>query len=80
MQRLHRAIEPSNEQPSDGEIFSRLLSQLSERRWSFDPISVLEEIAMSVPAYAGLTYERVGWLGHSLPDSDAAEAESPHAA
>jgi len=34
---------------------------------------------MSVPAYAGLTYERVGWLGCPLSDSDVVEAESPHA-
>lgn len=79
VQRLRQAIQPPADQPNDGEIFSRILSWLAGRRWSFDPESVLEEIALSVPAYAGLTYDRVGRLGYALPDSGAAEAESPHA-
>jgi NADH-quinone oxidoreductase subunit G len=66
VQRLHRAFEPPDNQPSDGEIFSRLLGQLSEGRWTFQPESVLEEIAAAVPAYAGLTYAAVGPLGFAV--------------
>ena len=72
VQWLQRAIEPPDGQPSDGEIFSRLLSQLGEARWSFAPESVLAEIAAAVPAYAGLTSACIGALGYQLPDASAA--------
>jgi NADH-quinone oxidoreductase subunit G len=68
VQRLHRAINPPEDQLGDGEIFSRLLAQLTEGLPAFDPAAVLEEIAQAVPAYAGLTYERIGPLGSQLPD------------
>ena len=67
VQQIHRAIAPPNDQPSDGEIFSRLLNQLGEARWTFEPIAVLEEIAAAIPAYAGITFARVGALGYALP-------------
>lgn len=66
VQRLQRAFEPLNDQPSDGHIFSRLLGQLSEGRWTFEPEAVLEEIAAAVPGYAGLTYPGIGPLGVAL--------------
>ncbi len=71
VQRLHRAIEPPDGQPSDGDVFSRLLAQLTEGRPLFDPATVLQEIAAAVPAYAGLTVERVGPLGYALPNTAA---------
>jgi predicted molibdopterin-dependent oxidoreductase YjgC len=63
VQRLQRAFAPLDGQPSDGEIFTHLLMRLSEGRWTFEPESVLEEIAASVPAYAGLSYAGVGPQG-----------------
>ncbi len=69
VQRLQRAIEPLNDQPSDGEIFTRILSRLGEGRWAFQPSAVLEEIAAAVPAYAGLSYARVGPLGVGVADA-----------
>jgi NADH-quinone oxidoreductase subunit G len=74
VQRLLRAIDPPNEQPSDGEIFSRLLNHLGEGRWSFDPEAVLLEIAATVPAYAGMTLTRIGALGCPLPDAASVAA------
>ena len=68
VQRLQRAFLRRSDQPSDGEIFSRLLTRLGEGRWSFDPLAVLQEIAATVPAYAGLSYAKVGPLGWPLPE------------
>ncbi len=73
VQRLHRAICAPDDQPSDGEIFSQLLTKLSEQRWGFDPKSVFEEIAMHVPRYAGLRFEQLGGLGCALPDCQLGE-------
>ena len=63
VQQVHRAIAPPDEQPSDGEIFSRLLNRVSEARCTFDPVAVLDEIAAAVPAYAGISFARVGAQG-----------------
>jgi NADH-quinone oxidoreductase subunit G len=79
VQRLSRAIEPADGQLSDGEIFTRVLGQVTEGRLSFDPAAVLTEIAQAVPAYAGLTIERVGPLGVELPQP-AADAATGHPA
>jgi predicted molibdopterin-dependent oxidoreductase YjgC len=68
VQQLQRAFAPLNGQPSDGEIFTRLLMQLSEGRWTFEPESVLEEIAATVRAYAGLSYAGVGPQGVALAE------------
>ena len=68
IQRLYRSINPPEGQLSDGEIFSRLLAQVTEGLPTFEPGAVLEEIAQAVPAYAGLTFDRVGSQGWQLPD------------
>ncbi|MFQ5665453.1 MAG: molybdopterin-dependent oxidoreductase [Candidatus Binatia bacterium] len=75
VQRVHRAVEAPNGQPNDGEIFSRLLSQLTEALPSFEPATVLREIAVAVPAYAGLSLERIGPLGYALASDAHAEAQ-----
>lgn len=70
VQCLHRAVEAPDDQPEDGEIFSRLMRHLSDRPASFDAESVFAEIAKSVPGYSGLTYARLGTLGLALPESN----------
>ncbi len=67
VQQIHRAVTTS-EQPSDGEIFSRLLSQLGESARTFDPAAVLEEIAAEVPAFNGITFAGVGSQGWVLAE------------
>ncbi len=74
IQRLHRAIDVPDGQLNDGEVFTRLLAQLTEGRPTFEPEAVLEEIAQAVPAYAGLTFARVGVLGYALPNGDSGSA------
>jgi NADH-quinone oxidoreductase subunit G len=71
VQRLERAIPLQDGQFSDGEIFTRLLRQFSEGPWTFQPDGVLTEIAATVPAYAGLSYARIGPLGCGLADAGA---------
>jgi NADH-quinone oxidoreductase subunit G len=79
VQQIHRALTPPDGQPSDGEIFTRLLAQLSEGYWTFEPTTVLEEIAAAVPRYAGLSFAAVGLLGRALADDAAAAATPPEA-
>jgi NADH-quinone oxidoreductase subunit G len=74
VQRLERAFELPADQPSDGEIFTRLLRFLSEGAWTFRPEAVLEEIAAAVPAYAGITYAQVGPRGCALATASAGVA------
>ncbi len=68
IQRIHRALQPAEGQPGDGELFTRILALLSEGPWSFDPAAVLEEIAQRHPAYAGVTFAGVGPLGQQLAE------------
>lgn len=66
VQQIHRALQPPEGQPSDGELFTRMLSHLAEGAWSFEPAAVLEEMSQTRPAYAGLTFAAVGPLGLQL--------------
>ena len=75
VQRIVQAITAADGQPSDGEIFSRLLARLSEAPAAFDPAAVLHEIAATVPAYAGLTWDGVGPTGWPLATAGAAPEE-----
>ncbi len=66
VQRIHPAVNLLDEHPSDGEIYARLMNRLGEARWTFDAPAVLEEIAAAVPAFAGLTFAKVGPQGATL--------------
>lgn len=74
VQQVHQAVNPPEGQPSDGEIFSRLLNYLSEARSTFEPAAVLKEIGEAVPAYAGITFARVGPMGWAIGDGQGATA------
>ena len=69
VQQVHQAVNPPEGQPSDGEIFSRLLNHLSEGHSTFVPGGVLKEIGEAVPAYAGITFARVGPMGWMVTDA-----------
>jgi NADH-quinone oxidoreductase subunit G len=71
LQAIHAALAPADGQLSDGEIFTRLLAELSEGRWSFDATAVLEEIAAAIPRYAGLSFANIGLQGRQLPEGAA---------
>ncbi|GIW44001.1 MAG: NADH dehydrogenase [Candidatus Binatia bacterium] len=66
VQQIHRALEPPEGQPSDGEIFTRILAQLVEGEWSFDPASVFAEIAREHAPFAKLSYSAIGLHGQEL--------------
>jgi NADH-quinone oxidoreductase subunit G len=68
IQQIHRALDPAEGQPSDGELFTRLLASLSEGQWHFDPTKVLEEIAQARAPYAGLSFANIGRLGRQLEE------------
>ncbi|HYD47861.1 MAG TPA: molybdopterin-dependent oxidoreductase, partial [Terriglobales bacterium] len=71
VQRIHRAIQVV-EQPCDGTIFTRLLSQITEFPPVFEPVQVFaEEIAASVDGFQGMTYEGLGNLGRQLAEPGA---------
>jgi predicted molibdopterin-dependent oxidoreductase YjgC len=65
VQRIRQAVEPPPGLVCDGTIFTRLhaLIRADKPVGEFDPRTVLQEIAATVPAYAGLTFERLGSRG-----------------
>jgi NADH-quinone oxidoreductase subunit G len=74
VQQIHRAVTPPNEQPSDGQLLSQLLGALREGPLGFEPTAVLEEIAATVPAYAGISFAQVGAQGYALAPAAGATA------
>jgi NADH-quinone oxidoreductase subunit G len=78
VQRIRRAMKPAADAVDDGAIFARLAGWAREgkvpAKAGFDARATFLEIAAAVPAYAGMTLERLGSRG--LP-SHAAHAEAP---
>lgn len=75
VQTMQQAIQPPDGQPCDGEIFSQLMGVLGEGQRAFDPRQVLaDEIAASVPGYAGLTADTVGNLGAQVIHAEGTQS------
>ncbi|CAG0926752.1 partial Putative formate dehydrogenase, partial [Planctomycetaceae bacterium] len=56
VQRYYKAIPPFAQARADWEVFSQVAEKLGLNWKYFTPETVMEEIAATVPAYAGLTY------------------------
>ncbi len=67
VQRLNRVIRPLGEAWSDFEILNFLNANLGVGKPYDDPGKVFAEIAASLPAYSGLTYDRLGDEGAIRP-------------
>jgi NADH-quinone oxidoreductase subunit G len=81
VQRIRRAMKAHGDAASDGEIFVRLAGWVREGKApasGFDPRATFLEIAAAVPAYAGMTLERLGSRG--LPAGAAAAPATEAAA
>jgi len=56
VQRFYKAIPPVAQARADWEVFSQVAEKLGLNWKYFTPETVMEEVAATVPAYAGLTY------------------------
>jgi NADH-quinone oxidoreductase subunit G len=78
VQRIRRGMKPAEDAVDDGAIFARLAGWAREgkapAKAGFDARATFLEIAAALPAYAGMSLERLGSRG--LP-SHAARAEAP---
>lgn len=63
VQKVNRAIKPVGQARSDFDIFNDLYVALTGKQAYAGPKAAFAEIAASVPAYAGLTYEKLGDAG-----------------
>ncbi|MGB4782559.1 MAG: molybdopterin-dependent oxidoreductase [Candidatus Methylomirabilis sp.] len=72
VQRLQPALEPFGHAISLAEILQRLACQLELPLVEGNAEAVWNEIAQSVSAYAGVTYESIGDLGTPLADTPVA--------
>jgi NADH-quinone oxidoreductase subunit G len=63
VQRVHRALKPFGLSKPDWEIFRELASRLGAS-WPYASAPMItEEIGREIPAYTGITYEKVGSAG-----------------
>jgi len=75
-QRIWAAIEPPPGWLSDGEIFTRLINLLEERRESFDQEVIWRQIVEQYPRFAGLSLEKLGTLGARIGPAQARSEEA----
>jgi NADH-quinone oxidoreductase subunit G len=66
VQKLSAAVVPPAGARHDWEIFSRLLAQAGEKISFSTPAEIFAALAGTVPAYRGLSYEKMGALGLPL--------------
>ena len=66
VQKLNAAIVPPAGALQDWEIFSRLLARAGEKMTFSVPAQIFQAIAQEVPAYSGLSYDKIGNHGAQL--------------
>ncbi|MDE2484352.1 MAG: molybdopterin-dependent oxidoreductase [candidate division NC10 bacterium] len=73
VQRLHPALEPFGDAIPLIEFLQRLACRLERPLMEGNAEAVWPELVRTVPAYAGITYDRIGELGMLLTDTQATE-------
>ena len=68
VQRIRKVIEPIGESRTGWQIMSQLSSKMGASNFQYeDPSQIMDEIRSLVPAYAGNTYDRLGYKGLQWP-------------
>jgi formate dehydrogenase alpha subunit len=75
--RLRKAVPPPGDALPDGEIIARLATAMGIPWEVRDPEAVFDEMRHVVPAYAGMTYERLGIQGLQWPCPTADHPGTP---
>ena len=67
IQRIGKVFEPLKGSRPDWEILLDIACRLN-LGWNWKtPQEIFETLSREVPAFAGLTYEKIGWQGAPLP-------------
>ncbi len=70
VQRVRKVIEPIGESRPGWQIMSQLSTKMGASNFQYeDPSQVMDEIRSLVPTYAGITYDRLGYVGLQWPCS-----------
>jgi formate dehydrogenase alpha subunit len=67
VQRFNRALPPRGESRPDWEIIADMATRLGYPMTYVHPAEVMAEISAAVPAYGGITYDRLGDAGLQWP-------------
>ncbi len=68
VQRISKAIEPTDDWASDGEIFTRLMNGIAATHERFDLATIWQSIARERPPFNQLSFERIGEAGEPLAE------------
>jgi predicted molibdopterin-dependent oxidoreductase YjgC len=71
VQRFRQAVEPLGQSLADWEIVSRVLAALGEPPAATRAEHWFRQLASSVPAFSGLSYQMIGDAGHLLAGAGA---------
>ena len=78
VQRLNRVVERIGESMTVSEVVSALAARMGASGFDHEsPAKVMEEISSVVPAYGGISYDRLGVVGLQWPCPDASHPGTP---
>ena len=78
VQRVNRVVERVGEARTVSEVVAGIASRMGVPGFDFEgPAKVMEEISSLVPAYGGISYDRLGVVGLQWPCPDASHPGTP---
>jgi NADH-quinone oxidoreductase subunit G len=76
LQRLNRAVRPPGQARDDWEILRDLNQALTGSNGVFTIEDVFRQMSESIPAFAGLTFAKIGDLGLQILQADGSTVSS----
>ena len=77
VQRVRKAVEPPGEAKADWQIFCELSHRMGYDMPYSKPEDIFKEIALLIPQYAGISYERIEKVGLQWPVPDQQHPGTP---
>ena len=78
VQRVNKVVERIGDSRTLDEVIAGLASRMGASGFEFDsPAQVMEEISSLVPAYGGISYDRLGVVGLQWPCPDSSHPGTP---
>lgn len=73
VQRFGKAFDPLGNAKPEHWIFSRILSKMTDQAWPEEAADIFNKMATEVPAFQGLTWEKLGSTGMNLSTTNSTE-------
>lgn len=79
IQRVNKVVEPLPGTKADGQIIIDVMNRMGYRQADYDPATLLQEISLIVPFFAGVSWEKLGKNGLQWPvQADGSDTKILH--